>query len=86
MQPTRASIADLCVAKFLPGHADSAHWHLAALPRLWLFRLRRQALTLLKRHIAAFALPNVRAEAGPTAKRQARVVENAPAHCAGLAF
>ena len=24
--------------------------------------------------------------AGPTAKRQARVVENAPAHCAGLAF
>ena len=30
--------------------------------------------------------PNVRAEAGPTAKRQARVVENAPAHCAGLAF
>ena len=32
------------------------------------------------------AWPNVRAEAGPTAKRQARVVENAPAHCAGLAF
>ena len=31
-------------------------------------------------------LPNVRAEAGPTAKRQARAVENAPAHCAGLAF
>ena len=30
--------------------------------------------------------PNVRAEAGPTAKRQARAVENAPAHCAGLAF
>ena len=30
--------------------------------------------------------PNVRAEAGPTAKRQARVVENAPAHCAGLVF
>ena len=30
--------------------------------------------------------PNVRAEAGPTAKRQARVVENARAHCAGLAF
>ena len=28
---------------------------------------------------------NVRAEAGPTSKRQARVVENAPAHCAGLA-
>jgi len=31
-------------------------------------------------------MPNVRAEAGPTAKRQARAVENAPAHCAGLAF
>ena len=30
--------------------------------------------------------PNVRAEAGPTAKRQARAVENAPADCAGLAF
>ena len=30
--------------------------------------------------------PNVRAEAGPTAKRQARAVENAPARCAGLAF
>ena len=34
----------------------------------------------------ACVLPNVRAEAGPTAKRQARAVENAPAHCAGLAF
>ena len=33
-----------------------------------------------------FVLPNVRAEAGPTAKRQARAVENAPAHCAGLVF
>ena len=33
-----------------------------------------------------FVQPNVRAEAGPTAKRQARAVENAPAHCAGLAF
>ena len=33
-----------------------------------------------------FVLPNVRAEAGPTSKRQARAVENAPAHCAGLAF
>ena len=30
--------------------------------------------------------PNVRAEAGPTAKRQARAVENARAHCAGLVF
>ena len=38
------------------------------------------------RHGVCFARPNVRAEAGPTAKRQARVVENAPAHCAGLAF
>ena len=33
-----------------------------------------------------FVQPNVRAEAGPTAKRQARAVENAPAHCAGLGF
>ena len=41
------------------------------------------------RHVARMALDcrsNVRAEAGPTAKRQARAVENAPAHCAGLAF
>ena len=30
--------------------------------------------------------PNVRAEAGPMAKRQARVVENAPARRAGLVF
>ena len=36
--------------------------------------------------LASHETPNVRAEAGPTAKRQARVVENAPAHCAGLAF
>ena len=33
-----------------------------------------------------FVTPNVRAEAGPTAKRQARAVENAPARRAGLAF
>ena len=32
------------------------------------------------------AKPNVRAEAGPTAKRQARAVENAPARRAGLVF
>ncbi len=31
-------------------------------------------------------LPNVRGEAGPTAERQARAVENAPARCAGLVF
>ena len=31
-------------------------------------------------------MPNVRAEAGPAAKRQARAVENAPARRAGLAF
>ena len=36
--------------------------------------------------LGILAGPNVRAEAGPTAKCQARVVENAPAHCAGLAF
>ena len=36
--------------------------------------------------IVEFVTPNVRAEAGPTAKRQARAVENAPARRAGLAF
>ena len=43
---------------------------------------------LMLRHMVrkVFAMPNVRAEAGPTAKRQARAVENAPAHFAGLAF
>ena len=33
-----------------------------------------------------FVTPNVRVEAGPAAKCQARMVENAPAHFAGLAF
>ena len=36
--------------------------------------------------VAVGAGPNVRAEAGPTAKRQARAVENAPARRAGLVF
>ena len=40
----------------------------------------------IKGLVARSKTPNVRAEAGPTAKRQARAVENAPAHCAGLAF
>ena len=52
----------------------------------WLFNSRRQAHFLLELHIAVVLMPNVRAEAGPTAKRQARAVENAAAHCAGLAF
>ena len=39
-----------------------------------------------EQRMRSLTLPNVRAEAGPTAKRQARAVENAPAHCAGLAF
>ena len=39
-----------------------------------------------RRHRPRFVLPNVRAEAGPTAKRQARAVENAPARRAGLVF
>ena len=52
----------------------------------WLFSSRRQAHFLLAHQTVAILMPNVRAEAGPTAKRQARVVENAPAHCAGLAF
>ena len=38
------------------------------------------------RRTACFVTPNVRAEAGPTAKWQARTVENAPAHFAGLPF
>ena len=52
----------------------------------WLFNPRRQAHFLLECHSADFLMPNVRAEAGPTAKRQARAVENAPARRAGLAF
>ena len=44
------------------------------------FRMTREAAAVV------IARPNVRAEAGPTAKRQARAVENARAHCAGLAF
>ncbi len=56
------------------------------LAALWLFNSRRQAHFLLEHHTADFVLPNVRAEAGPTAKRQARAVENAPARRAGLAF
>ena len=54
--------------------------------RLVAVPLTPQALTLVEQGAASIVLPNVRAEAGPTAKRQARVVENAPAHCAGLAF
>ena len=68
------------------GAGGSADLDFAAVPRLGLFSPRRKALTLLERHMACPALPNVRAEAGPTTKRQARVVENAPAHYAGLAF
>ena len=47
---------------------------------------RRKPHFLLEERTASFVQPNVRAEVGPTAKRQARAVENAPAHCAGLAF
>ena len=35
---------------------------------------------------AVFAKPNVRAEAGPTAKRQARDADNSLRRFAGLAF
>ena len=38
------------------------------------------------RHNLRFVMPNVRAEAGPTAKRQARAVENTPARRTGLVF
>ena len=62
------------------GHGTSLNWN------SWLFRSRRQAHFLLAGQKAAFLMPNVRAEAGPTAKCQARTVENAPAHFAGLAF
>ena len=62
------------------GHGTSLNWN------SWLFHARRQAHFLLARQTVVLLMPNVRAEAGPTAKRQARVVENAPAHCAGLGF
>ena len=39
-----------------------------------------------ERNRVGFLMPNVRAEAGPAAKRQARAVENAPARRAGLVF
>ena len=54
--------------------------------RLVAIQLTPQALTLVEQGTAPFVLPNVRAEAGPTAKRQARAVENAPARRAGLVF
>ena len=44
----------------------------------WLFHSRRQALTLLRRRIRLFALPNVRAKRATTAGRQARAGENVP--------
>ena len=65
---------------FASGHGTSLNWN------SWLFSSRRKAHFLLAYQTVGFLMPNVRAEAGATAKRQARVVENAPAHCAGLAF
>ena len=53
---------------------------------LWLFSSRRQALILLDIARCVIAWPNVRAEAGPTAKRQARAADNSLRRCAGLAF
>ena len=41
---------------------------------------------MLERQMTVAMTPNVRAEAGPSAKRQARAVENAPARRAGLVF
>ena len=49
----------------------------------------RRAIVLAAAAMAVdgeLVLHNVRVEAGPAAKCQARVVENAPAHFAGLAF
>ena len=37
---------------------------------LWLFHLRRQALTLLTHHCVGFVRPNVRAKGAPAAGRQ----------------
>ena len=65
---------------------DAADLAFAAVLRWGLFCSRREALTLLEWRMVDFVKPNVRAEAGPTAKRQARAVENAPARRAGLAF
>jgi len=42
----------------------------------WLFSSRRQALILLAHCTVSVARPNVRVEAGPTARRQARTGEN----------
>ena len=44
----------------------------------WLFSSRRQALILLEHCTACFARPNVRVEAGPAARRQARAGDNVP--------
>ena len=41
----------------------------------WLFNPRRQAHFLLECHPADFLMPNVRAEAGPTAERQRTIIE-----------
>jgi len=45
---------------------------------VWLFNPRRQTLILLACSGAPVARPNVRVEAGPTARRQARAGDNVP--------
>ena len=52
----------------------------------WLFSPRRKALILLEHCTACPAMPNVRAEAGSTAKRQAREVDDNQRRLAGLVF
>ena len=52
----------------------------------WLFSSRRQAHFLLEHRTMGLLMPNVRAEAGPTAKRQARDADNSLRRFAGLVF
>ena len=49
----------------------------------WLFNPRRQAHFLRARHKLVCPMPNVRVEAGPAAKCQARTVENSASPLCG---
>ena len=67
------------------GAGGSADLDFAAVPRLGLFSPRRKALTLLERHMACPARPNVRAKRAAAVGRQARDAENVQRTCfAGL--
>ena len=67
------------------GEATTPSW-VGSLAASWLFSSRRQAHFLLEPPLAPVLMPNVRAEAGPTAKRQARDADNSLRRFAGLAF